>query len=95
MGDRSTEKLVVALREDGAPPGLVFRAAGGAFHDFASESATPIIDLVRECERLGLRTIAERARNGDFDATREEAERWMNGPDGQGTLRKLRTSLKE
>ena len=86
MGDRSTERLVLALREAGAPPALVFRAAAGAFHDFKSESATPLIDLVRECERLGLWAVAERARNGDFDATREESERWAVSADGKRAL---------
>lgn len=76
MGDRSTEKLVAALKEASAPADLVIRAVGGAFHDYKSESATPIIDLVRECERRGLYRIARLAREGEFDATREESDEW-------------------
>lgn len=90
MGDRSTDKLVAALREAGAPADMVIRATGNAFHDFKSQSATPIIDLVRECERLGLSDIAERARGGEFDATKAEADEWMRGPEGQQAMRDLR-----
>jgi hypothetical protein len=89
MGNRSTDKLVAALQEAGAPADMVIRATGGAFHDFESRSATPIVDLVRECTRLGLHGVAERARNGDFDATREESDRWMKSGEGIAAMRVL------
>jgi hypothetical protein len=86
MGSRSTDNLVAALKEAGAPADLVIRATGDAFHDFKSESATPIVDLVRACERVGLSDIAARARQGEFDATREEAEAWAESPEGRAAL---------
>ncbi len=89
MGSRSTDKLVAALKEAGAPPALVLLAIADAFHDFRSSSATPIMDLVRACERAGLHGIAERAIHGEFDAGRDESEEWMKSPDGQRTARAL------
>lgn len=88
-GAGSTERLVAALKEAGAPADLVIRAAADAFHDFRSLSATPIMDLVAACERAGLHGIADRAKRGEFDADKSEAEEWMNSPDGQQTLRSL------
>jgi hypothetical protein len=89
MGDRSTTRLVAALLKVGAPDDLVAAALQGAFHDFKSPSATPIIDLVQECERHGLSGIAAAARAGEFDATREEADEWAASADGQATFRQL------
>lgn len=89
MGNRSTEKLVAALREARAPAALVARAEAGEFHDFDSQSATPIIDLVNICRTYGLHSIVSRAISGEFDATREESEAWARSPEGQETIRQL------
>lgn len=70
----STEKLVQALIDSYAPLELIKKAENNNFNDFKSDSATPIIDLVMECEKLGLKSVADRARNGEFDATKEEAQ---------------------
>jgi len=48
----------------------------GRFDDFESESATPIVDLVVALEKANQHALAERARNGEFDASKEEAEKW-------------------
>ena len=48
----------------------------GSYDDYESESATPIADLVTELERRGLRDLANRARDGEWDGTKEEAEAW-------------------
>lgn len=89
MGVSSTERLVLALKEAGAPTDLVLRALGDAFHDFRSPSATPIMDLVAACEHAGLHAIAERAKTGEFDAGRTESDAWMNSPEGQATMKQL------
>ena len=89
MGDRSTYKLVAALLKAGAPDDLVAAALQNRFHDFKSPSATPIVDLVRECERAGLSGVAAAARDGEFDATREEADEWAVSADGRAALREL------
>lgn len=89
MGLWSTERLVVDLVGAHAPDSLVVAARDDAFHDFKSDSATPIIDLVHECERHGLHSIAKRARSGDYDATKQEADEWAASPDGQRAFREL------
>lgn len=70
------EKLARAMRTYNAPDKLIADALAGKFDDFESESATPIINLVGECRLLGLNELAERAINGEFDATEEEAKAW-------------------
>lgn len=62
------EKLAAALTEAGAPPRMIVDAQRGRYDDFESESATPIMDLVRDCRAAGLNHIAERAKQGEFDA---------------------------
>lgn len=86
MGDRSTDKLVAALEAASAPAEIVDKARAGAFHDFRSESATPIIDLVLACEGAGLRNVAAAARNGEFDASRKEAKQWAASEEGRATI---------
>lgn len=71
------DKLARALEEVGAPSGMIESALRGAYDDFESDSATPINDLIRDASKHGLSTIVGRAMNGDFDATREEAEVWF------------------
>lgn len=66
------EKLVEALTQAGASAEMVAYAAGGGYDDFESQSATPIMDLVRDCQKAGLKTIAQRARRGEFDAGGED-----------------------
>lgn len=70
-------RLARVLRESGAPEEMVRRAVRGAYDDYDSLSATPIMDLVRDCQHHNLTDIAKRAMNGEFDATREEGEAWL------------------
>lgn len=70
------DKLVTALKHAGAPASMIVYAAKGGFDDFESESATPIMDLIRMAESQGLIDIANRAKDGEFDATDDEAEAW-------------------
>jgi len=86
MGSRSTDRLVAALKEAGAPPDVVLRATADHFHDFKSASATPIMDLVAACEAAGLHAVAERAKDGEFDADPSESVEWVRSRDGQATL---------
>ena len=61
------EKLVAALREAEASDTMIEYAQSGGYDDFESDSATPIMDLVRDCRNAGFDDIARRARNGEFD----------------------------
>jgi len=69
---KAKEKLAQALTKAGASADMVDAAARGEYDDFESQSATPIMDLVRDARRAGLDEIAKRAMNGDFDAGDEE-----------------------
>ena len=89
MSDRSTDRLVHALVEAGAPTTLLTAAREGRFHDFNTSSATPIADLVRSCEQYGLTEVARQARNGAFDATPDECDQWRNSPEGRRLLEDL------
>jgi hypothetical protein len=65
------ERLVAALAEAGADQKMIVYASTGGYDDFESDSATPIMDLVRDARRAGLIDIANRAMDGEFDAEGE------------------------
>lgn len=73
----TTERLARALEKAGAPREMIDAARRERYDDFKSPSPTPIMDLVRTARMLGLREIARRAMDGEFDATREESEEWF------------------
>lgn len=58
------------------------RAREGWFDDYKSKSPTPIHDLVRVASQIGFDDIAERAKEGEFDGTRAEAEAWGSSVEG-------------
>jgi hypothetical protein len=61
-----SEKLAQAFREVGDSD-MEKRANDGYYGDFTSPLATPIIQLVRDCQARGYTTIARNAMNGDYD----------------------------
>lgn len=69
--------LAKALSDSGAPPFMVELASVGAYDDFESNSATPQLDLMRDCHQLGLTEFRQRVMDGEFDATREESEAFL------------------
>ena len=71
------ERLVEALRDAGSPIWIINDAREGRFDDFDGWSAFPIRDLVETAKADGLKDIAKRAREGEFDSTREEAVEWF------------------
>lgn len=70
------DRLAHALELAGAPAGMVSDARAGKFDDFEADVPNPITVLVRLATSYGLLDIAERARNGEWDATADEAEAW-------------------
>jgi hypothetical protein len=72
----TTEKLALALEKIAAPGEMIRAARAGRYDVFKSESTTPIRDLVFELRRIGAHALVQRAINGHFDATKEEAEAW-------------------
>mgnify|MGYP001613988739 CR=1 FL=1 len=89
-------RLAQALEAANAPKAMVTAARAGCYGDFTTESATPIMDLVRDAQRAGLPAIARRAMDGEFDATREESEAWAAGQTGEmgRMIRQLRPAKK-
>jgi hypothetical protein len=73
---KTKEKLANMLKQHDAPIAMIEAARLGRYDDFESLSATPMMDLVRDCKQLNLNEIAEMAMNGEFDGTKEEAEEW-------------------
>lgn len=70
---RTKERLAQVLHAAG-----LFKMEGhardGGYDDFESESATPIMDLVRDLHAAGRRDLAKRAMNGEWDAASEKKE---------------------
>jgi hypothetical protein len=82
----TTERLARALEEAKAPQDMIARARAGYYDDFKSQDATPIVRLVEHANLHGLYDIADRAIDGEFDATKEESDEWMRSPEGQEVL---------
>ncbi len=87
--ERTKVRLTKDLKDQNAPEWMIKAAIDGHYDDYESDIATPILQLMVDCERVGLKDIANKARNGDYDCTKEEADRWMNGKEGQSTLSEL------
>jgi hypothetical protein len=81
--------LAAALTEAGAPQDMITQAHAGYYHDFRSPLALPISQLVHDLQAVGLTHLADRAKQGDFDATKQEADDWARSEDGQETFRDL------
>lgn len=72
---KTKERLAAVLGAAGLGE-LSRRALLGHYDDFESPLATPIMQLVLDLEAVGAHELAKRARNGEFDSTKEEAEAW-------------------
>jgi hypothetical protein len=56
----TSERLAQALEQAGAPGWMIAKARVKAYDDYQDDSATPIVDLVRDCEANGLSALAQR-----------------------------------
>lgn len=89
--------LAEALRDVGLDE-MAKRASEGYYHDFLSPLPFPELELEEELrvarakkvfggkEWHAIEAVRRRLMNGDFDASLEESEAWMNGPEGQAAL---------
>lgn len=85
------DKLSAALFEAGLDD-MAAKAAAGWYDDYLSPLVTPTTQLVTDLRNAGgaaAMALAQRVIDGDFDATREEAEAWAASQEGQETLGKL------
>jgi len=90
----TTERLAEALSLAGAPKWMIDNANAGVYDDFKSPHALPIMTLVFDAQSCGLVTIIERAKAGEFDGTKEEADEWANSADGRATFSEFLRGLK-
>lgn len=76
----TTERLARALEaaNDPALAELIIRARAGHYDDYKTDIALPIVTLVADLERAGHPELAQRAREGEFDATPAEVDAWFN-----------------
>lgn len=86
----TTRKLALALLEAGAPGNMIEATLNGYFDEYKSELALPLLQLVSDCQMLHEKTgnekfleIAERTKNGDFDATKEESDVYWQSDEGK------------
>lgn len=96
--NKSTQKLVSALEElnqsrnDSTLDEIIDLARKEQFHDFQSPHTFSLMELGRRLKNIGYSdddTIITRIKEGEFDATKEESQAWMNSPEGQDTLKEL------
>ena len=87
-----TKDILAAELEKANLPKMAAAARDGYYHDFLSPLATPCIQLAEDLRKIGTpEALILRARhlNGEFDATKEESDDWMDSPEGQETFSRL------
>ncbi len=89
MAIATKEKLAQVLHARGLFP-MEKLARAGRYDDFESESATPIVDLVAALRANQHHDLVQRAMDGEWDATKEEAEAWAAGAEGRELTARLR-----
>lgn len=87
----SKEKLAKALLEHyetnmkDLPPehtavvrinGMITRAKEGYYSDYDSPLTLPCVQLIRDLIMIGATDLTNRAKNGEFHATKEESNAW-------------------
>lgn len=89
-------RLASALREVSASPAnaakyeaFAKRAETGEFDDYESPHAFPSSLLYTELLQAGFTKFAARVGDGEFDATKEEADAWAASPEGREMFQKL------
>lgn len=76
----TTEKLALALEaaeRDVELRTMIVRARQGYYHDYLSPLALPEMQLVADLEERGHPELAQRVRDGEFDASKAESDAWM------------------
>ena len=89
----TSEKLAEALSLAGAPKWMIDNANAGVYDDYKSPHAAPIMTLVFDAQSVGLKDIAERAKDGEFDAQKWEADEWAQSPEGRATFAEFFKSI--
>ena len=101
---RTRDKLAAELRKiaEGASTknaakyeSFAKRAEAGEFDDYADTYTCPVTQLYMELMAEGFNKFAARVANGEFDATKEEADEWMRSSSGQEVAKSLPSEMRE
>lgn len=68
------------------------KATTGYYHDFLSPLAAPCLQLAADLAEVGTPAalaLRERHLMGEFDATKEESDEWLDSEDGRETMSML------
>lgn len=85
------DMLADALEEAGCHAAAEL-ARQGYYHDYLSPLDAPTMQLVEDLTKIGTpeaMAIRERVKDGDFDASKEEADAWAASQDGQEAFARL------
>lgn len=95
MAEIPTRDLLArALRDNGAPGWIVTNATSGYYDDYDSPLDAPITQLVRDLQGARMADMAQRAIDGEFDATVAESQAWAASPEGLATYKDFNDALK-
>ena len=78
MTKRTKERLAQVLHAAGLFQ-MEGAARAGRYDDYESQSATPIHDLVNDLRAADRHDLVQRAIDGEWDSTVEEARQWQRG----------------
>lgn len=96
--DPGTQKLVDDLR---AKPQsfnrdeLVRWTRRYHFHDYKSQHSGPKIVLVAKLTAAGFLDLADKARQGEYDQGKADADEWATSPEGRGVFKQFAKDLKQ
>ena len=68
------------------------KAAQGYYHDFLSPMDMPAVELANDLAKAGTPEallLRERHLDGEFDASAEESEEWINSEEGKAIMSRL------
>lgn len=81
MGKRipTSEKLAQALEELGDPKlaDMIELARKGYYDDYKTTIPFPMIQLVKDLRKVGYNEMAERVKDGEWEAKKWEADEWF------------------
>jgi hypothetical protein len=78
----TSEKLAIAMEAAGCPKWIITNARAFHYDDYRSPFAFPLIKLVTDLYNLGFTHLAERTKDGEFDAQDWESEEWADSEEG-------------
>lgn len=87
----TTEKLAIELDKANLPS-MAKKAREGYYHDYLSPLPAPCLQLEADLRSIGTpeaMEIRSRHLNGEFDATKEESDAWVESPDGKAAFGEL------